>query len=82
MTIKIAQKENKIELSCLENKNLSLSFNSDGSNLNNEKLINFLIKMSAQEDNDFKVEYDKNSQEQIFLANLIQKFSQKLKQGE
>lgn len=78
MTIKITQDNDNILLSCIENKNIKLEFKSDGSNLNNEKLLIFLVKLSAQQDNNIELSYETKTNEIMFIVDLLKTFSEQL----
>lgn len=78
MTIKITQNNDNILLSCNENKNVKLEFKSDGSNLNNEKLLIFLVKLSAQQDSNIELSYEKKTNEIMFIVDLLKTFNEQL----
>lgn len=78
MIINVSEVNEKILITSNENKNIKLEFLSNGSDLNNEKILMFLVKLAAQDDNKLEIQTPdaNNSQEVKFIVELLQKFNQ------
>lgn len=79
MIINISKVDEEIIFSSKENKSVQFKFNADGSNLNNNSLLTFLVNLSSQ-DEEFTFEKQTQSEEVDFLCELFLEFSKTMKE--
>lgn len=75
MKINVEQNDQIITIYAQNNRNIKLNFLSDGSDLNNEKLLMFLVKLASQDDNTLELNTSTPNLEVNFIIELLQQFN-------